>query len=267
VTSKARSLRAEPVQRFVVADDSLFQRRVLTDMLRSLGRAEITYAATTEECLSLVSVLAPDFLLVEWEFEGGKGLDLIKKLRAGDAGDTGRKLPVVVMAERRMQRDVDAARNAGADEFVIRPFSILTVQRRLKSIQRKQAYAEGRTEKDDAPDVQIRKGLVRMYVERLIGMLPALQPGGDARDFKLTCAQLSVLANDLKEPMLVSATFSLSNYVKAVGGEARMNSSVVEAHLQAILQLAELPNSQYDIRRTVTNELTNLVAKKLGRAA
>lgn len=250
-----------------MADDSLFQRRLLNDMLRTLGRAEITYAASSEECLSLAAVMAPDFLLVEWDFENGAGLDLVKKVRAGEAGDVGRKLPVIMLAERRMQRDVDAARQAGVDEFVIRPFSVATVQRRIKSIQRKQAYAEGRSEKDDAPDVQIRKGLVRMYVERLLGLLPALQPGGDTRDFKLTCAQLSVLANDLKEPMLVSATFSLSNYVKAVGGEAQMNASVVEAHLQAILQLAELPNSQYDIRRTVATELNHLVAKKLGRAA
>jgi len=33
------------------------------------------------------------------------------------------------------------------------------------------------------------------------------------------------------------------------------------------LQLAELPNSQIEIRRTVTDELKRLVAKKLGRAA
>ncbi|PZO51448.1 MAG: hypothetical protein DCF16_11385 [Alphaproteobacteria bacterium] len=251
----------------MVADDSVFQRRLLTDMLRTLGRAQVTYASTTEECLSLAAVIAPDFLLVEWEFENGTGLELIKKMRAGEAGDVGRKVPVIMLAERRMQRDVDAARQAGVDEFVIRPFSIATVQRRIKSIQRKQACAEGRSDKDDAPDVQIRKGLVRMYVERLMALRSAIQPGGDARDFKLTCAQLSVLANDLEEPMLVSATFSLSNYVKAVGGEARMNASVVEAHLHAILQLAELPNSQYELRRTVTAELNNLVAKKLGRAA
>ncbi len=239
----------------------------MTDALRSLGRADIDYASTIEECVSYLSVCPPDVLFVDWEFAANSGLDLVRQVRAGKAGEGCRKLPIVMLAEHRRQRDVDAARHAGVDEFVVRPFSVLTVQKRIKSIQLKQAYAEGRAPNDDSPEVQIRKGLVRMYVERLLGMLAALPPGGDTREFKLTCAQLSVLANDLKEPLLISGTFSLSNYIRAVGGEDRMNRSVVEAHLQAILQLAELPNCAYELRRTVTNELNKLVAKKLGRAA
>lgn len=267
VTAAAHAEYSEPTLRFLVADDRQFQRRLVTDTLRSVGRAQIHYASSTEECLSLVSVGPPDILFVDWEFQGDAGLRLVEQVRAGMAGDAARKLPIIMLAERRLQRDVDAARRAGIDEFVIRPFSVQTVQRRVKSIQRKQAFAEGRSDQDDAPDMQIRKGLVRMYIERLGLQLEAFVAGGDARDFKLTCAQLSALANDLKEPMLVSSTFSLSNYVRAFSGEARMNQSVVEAHLQAILKLAELPNSQYDIRRTVANELNTLVAKKLGRAA
>jgi len=267
VSTKACADLEEAELRYLVADERQFERRLLTDALRSAGRANITYAASLEECRSHVRMSPPDILLVDWDFEGTSGLDLVRQLRAGEAGDAGRKLPIIMLAARRRQRDVDAARDAGVDEFVIRPFSVLTVHRRIKSIQRKQAHAEGRSDQEDTPETQIRKGLVRMYVERLMGMLAALPPGGDARDFKLTCAQLSVLANDLKEPMLVSATFSLSNYVKAVGGEERMNRSVVEAHLQAILQLAELPNFAREIRRTVANELNALVAKKLGRAA
>jgi DNA-binding response OmpR family regulator len=267
VTAHAHADPDEATLRFLVAEDRQFQRRLVTDMLRTLGRAEISYAGSAEECLSLAGVGATDILFVAWEFEAGAGLDLVKRLRGGEGGDNCRKAPIVMMAARRFQRDVEAARDAGVDEFIVRPFSITTVQRRIQSIQRKQAYAEGRTPKDDSPEVQIRKGLVRMYVERLNAMLAVLTPGGDARDFKLACAQLSVLANDLKEPLLISATFSLSNYVRAVGGDERMNGGVVEAHLQAILQLAELPNCQYEIRRTVTSELNTLVTKKLGRAA
>lgn len=260
---------AEPQEtglRFLVADERPFERRLMTDALRSLGRASIDYASTVEECVSYLRIGPPDVLFVDWEFASNTGLDLVRQIRGGQAGDGCRKLPIVMLAEHRRQRDVNAARHAGVDEFVVRPFSVLTVQKRIKSIQLKQAYAEGRGPNDDSPEVQIRKGLVRMYVERLMAMLAALSPDGDAREFKLTCAQLNVLANDLKEPLLISGTFSLSNYIRAVGG-GQMNRSVVEAHLQAILQLAELPNCAYEIRRTVTSELEKLVAKKLGRAA
>lgn len=253
--------------RFLVVDDRQFQRRLAADALRSTGRGIVSYAGTIEECLSLVSVAPPDILVVDWDFENGSGLRLVELLRAGKAGEAGRKLSVIMLAERRRQKDIDTAREAGVDEFVVRPFSVQTVQRRVRSIEQKRAHAEGRSATDDSPEVQIRKGLVRMYIERLSGLLAALPGAGETRDFTLTCAQLNVLANDLREPMLISATFSLSNYVKSVGSEQRLNHSVVEAHLQAVLQLAELPNSQIEIRRTVTDELKRLVAKKLGRAA
>ena len=141
-----------------------------------------------------------------------------------------------------------------------------TVQRRIMSIQRKQEHAEGRDHRDDSPGVQIRKGLVRMYVERLNGMLAELTPECDSRDFQLACAQLNVLAGDIKESLLISAATSLFRYVKIAGGEVHMDKKVIEAHLQAILKLAELPNCQYDLRRAVTQELHALAAKKLARA-
>ncbi len=252
--------------RFLVVDDRQFQRRLAADALRSTGRGVISYANSSAECLSACANAPPDILIVDWAFENGAGLRLVEQLRAGKAGDAARNISIILLADRRRQRDVDTAREAGIDEFVLRPFSPRTIHERVRSIEQKRAYAEGRAPGDDSPETQIRKGLVRMYVERLSDMLLALGPEDGARDFKLACSQLNVLANDLKEPLLIAATFSLANYVKGASGSASFNRSVVEAHLQAILQLAELPNSQYDIRRTVTDELKRLVGKKLGHA-
>src|SRR5205823_4213612 len=112
----------------------------------------------------------------------------------------------------------------------------------------------------------IRKGLARMYVER-IGML--LRDAADSdgmRDVCLACAQLSTLASDMKDRLLMSATSSLFNYVKGVGAGAGLNGEVVQAHLDSIVQLAELPNSQVDLRQTVTQQLSVMVTKKLRQA-
>jgi hypothetical protein len=113
--------------------------------------------------------------------------------------------------------------------------------------------------------VQIRKGLARMYVERIGGQLAALKPG-DAeakRDLCLTCGQLSALAGDMSDRLLMSATSSLFNYIKGVGADATFNTDVAKAHLDAILQLAELPNHQIELRQTVTQQLSVMVTKKL----
>ncbi len=59
---------------------------------------------------------------------------------------------------------------------------------------------------------------------------------------------------------------SLFNYIKGVGAEAPLNLEVVQAHLDLIVQLAELPNHKVEIRQTVTQQLTVMVTKKLRQA-
>ena len=73
----------------------------------------------------------------------------------------------------------------------------------------------------------------------------------------------------MKDRLLIAAAESLFNYVQGVGASPRLDAPVMEAHLSAMLQLLDLPNSQIDIRQTVTRELGVMVRKKLknGEAA
>jgi len=71
----------------------------------------------------------------------------------------------------------------------------------------------------------------------------------------------------MSDRLLLSAASSMFNYVKGVGAESVLNTEVVEAHLAAIVQLTELPDSQAEVRQTVTQQLTVMVTKKLRQAA
>lgn len=282
------------ILRVLVADHRVFQRRLVAEALRGWGRVDVGYAETGEQCLMGLSYFHPDVLIVDWDLDGGQGLQLVRRLRMGEAGDAFRKLAVIVVTTQHTLGDVERARNAGADEFVLRPFSTFTLVKRVQELQlRKRDFVESpryvgpcrRRRGDlgydgprrrlfdsadksaDAPDVQIRKGLARMYVER-IGTL--LRDADDAttglRDVCLACAQLSTLASDMKDRLLMSATSSLFSYVKGVGSTELLNNEVVQAHLDAVVQLAELPNSQVDLRQTVTQQLSVMVTKKLRQA-
>jgi len=282
--------------RILVVDDRLFQRRLTADMLRQSGRVRIEYAETPQHCLSLLPLFQPDVLVVDWDVGDGQGLDLVKRIRAGEAGEPLRTLPIIMAAARNTAGDIERARAAGIDEFLLRPFSTATIlkhvaeakARRREFVEsvsytgpsrrrrndptydgpRRRLFDKGEA-KADAPDVQIRKGLARMYCERISGLLQALTPANaDAmRDLCLTCGQLSALAGDMKDRLLMSAASSLFNYLKGVGAEAALNRDVVQAHLDAIVQLAELPNHQIEIRQTVTQQLSLMVTKKLRQAA
>lgn len=286
----------ETVLRVLVADDQPFQRRLLAETLRGAGRVHVNFTEGADDCLLALVYFEPDILIVDWELGGGVGLNLVRRLRAGEAGDTYKKLPVIMVTSRNRASDIELARNSGVDEFVLRPFSTSAVLKRIQEVRaRRREFVEstrytgpcrrrrpasdeydgprrrlfdGGDKNADAPDIQIRKGLARMYVERINALLQATTPDNPngMRDVCLACGQLAVLAEDMKDKLFMSAASSLFNYVKGIGAAAQINGDVVKAHLDSILQLAELPNSQVEIRQTVTQQLSVMVTKKLRQA-
>lgn len=282
------------ILRILVVDDQLFQRRLVAETLRGLGRSEIAYAEDSVQCLLAITYFEPNLVITDWR--GGEGLALVRRLRAGDAGDGFRRLPIIVVADAVRSADVENARNAGADEFIMRPFSAATMIGRVLEVrERRRDFIESAQytgpcrrrrrgdetydgprrrlfdmgdKRADAPDVQIRKGLARMYVERIVALLRMAEPDdrNAMRDLSLACGQLNALASDMKDRMLMSASSSMFSYVTGIAAGMNMAKDVVQAHLDAILQLAELPNYEIDIRQTVTEQLGVMVTKKLRQA-
>lgn len=283
------------VIRILVADGQVFQRRLLAETLR--GRHTLVdHAASTDECAATLAILQLDILIVDWDLEGGGGVEFSWRLRHGEFGQHARKLPVIMVAPPRSARQIEQARNAGVDEFLIRPFTTGAMLERVAEVRfhrrefidspiyigpcrRRRApdagYAgprrrlfDGLEAQADAPELKIRKGLARAYCERIGVLMQSIkQDALDAlREINLACGQLSAVAVDTKDPELISASASLFSYVKGVGATAALNPSVVQAHLDAVVKLAELPNCQIDIRQAVTRELGVLVAKKLKQA-
>lgn len=282
--------------RILVVDDSSFQRRLTTETLRTLRHVVVEHVEGADHCVAALSFFQPDVIVTAWDMAECDGLAMTQRIRAGESGDEYRSTPIILVTERGRASDIDRARSAGVDEFVQRPFSTSTLLKRVREVQsRRRDFVEStqyigpcrrrrpRSEEydgprrrifdlgdknGDAPDIQIRKGLARMYVERLHQQLAALKPG-DAnaqRDLCLTCGQLSTLANDMKDRLFMSAASSLFNYIKGIGADADLNNDVIKAHLDAVLQLAELPNHQIELRQTVTQQLSVMVTKKLRQA-
>ena len=283
----------EPL-RVLVAEDRPFQRQLIAETLRTVREVTLHYAASADQCLAMVSEVRPDLVITDWDLEGGLGLELVRNIRRGGGGDEFRATPIVMVTTRNTFGAFQAARNAGVDEFVLRPFSTAILTRRAKVVcETKRDFVESaqyvgpcRRRRsvedydgprrrgsdgdalDDSADLQIRKGLARMYVERIGGLLRALKPDDPEgmRELCLACGQLSTLANDMSDRLLTSAANSLFNYVKGCAETGKLDTVVVKAHLDALLQLAQLPNHQIELRQTVTQQLDVLVAKKLRQA-
>lgn len=290
--------RAEQLRilRILVVEDKPFQRRLTTETLRTMRNVVVEHVEHTDHCIELLPLFQPDVVVTAWDMGACDGVAMALRIRAGEAGEAYRRVPIVLITERGRASDIDRARNAGVDEFVQIPFSTATLLRRVRETQRRnrdfvesarytgpcrrrrvcdenydgprRRMFDTQDKQADAPDVQIRKGMARMYCERIGALLRALKPGDGegVRDLCLTCGQLSALAGDMKDRLLMSACSSLFNYIKGVGAEAPLNPDVVQAHLDSIVQLAELPNYQVELRQTVTQQLTVMVTKKLRQA-
>lgn len=113
----------------LVIDDSRAMRMILRRILTGLGH-EVTDVPDGETALETLREGADcDVALVDWNMAGMTGLDLVTALRAEPAwGDL---RIVMVTTETEMDRMVTAL-EAGADEYVMKPFTPDVIQAKLE---------------------------------------------------------------------------------------------------------------------------------------
>ena len=121
--------------RVLVVDDEPQIRRALSTNLRARGY-EVELAATGEEALQLVVDRHPDVVVLDLGLPGIDGLEVVRSLR------TWSRVPIVVLSVREAERDKVAALDAGADDYVTKPFGMSELLARLRAAVRRAAPAD-----------------------------------------------------------------------------------------------------------------------------
>jgi two-component system, OmpR family, KDP operon response regulator KdpE len=121
-------------ENILVIDDEPQIRRVMRTTLSSHGYV-ITEATTGEEGVDAVRKSKPDLVLLDMNMPGIGGLEACKEIRhSTDA-------PIIMLTVRNAERDKVAALDAGADDYVVKPFGIEELLARVRSALRR--YAPG----------------------------------------------------------------------------------------------------------------------------
>lgn len=118
----------------LVVDDEPQIRRVLRSTLTTQGYV-ITEAKTGEEALEALRKERPDLVLLDMNMPGMGGIETCREIRgASDA-------PIIMLTVRNAERDKVAALDAGADDYVVKPFGIEELLARIRAALRR--YAPG----------------------------------------------------------------------------------------------------------------------------
>ena len=119
----------------LVVDDEPQIRRVLRSTLSFRGYT-ISEAASGEEALERIRKLKPDLILLDVNLPGMSGVEACREIRRfTDA-------PIIILTVRSAERDKVMALDAGADDYVTKPFGIEELLARVRASLRRHPSAE-----------------------------------------------------------------------------------------------------------------------------
>ncbi|MDE1950054.1 MAG: phosphate regulon transcriptional regulator PhoB [Burkholderiales bacterium] len=118
----------------VVEDESAIAELISIN-LRHAGY-DVTIATNADQAQLVVDRVLPDLVLLDWMLPGQSGLQLAKRWRA-DART--RELPVIMLTARNEEGDKINGLDAGADDYLTKPFSTKELMARMRALLRRKA--------------------------------------------------------------------------------------------------------------------------------
>jgi two-component system chemotaxis response regulator CheY len=122
---------ADPKTKFLVVDDFSTMRRIVRNLLKELGYSNVDEAEDGAMALSKLKNETFDFVISDWNMPVMNGLDMLKSIRA-DAALA--KLPVLMVTAEAKKENIIAAAQAGANGYVVKPFTAATLDEKLAKI-------------------------------------------------------------------------------------------------------------------------------------
>jgi two-component system KDP operon response regulator KdpE len=141
----------------LVVDDEPQIRRVMRTTLTAEGYALIE-ARDGAEALEKLRSERPDLILLDMNMPVMDGLQTCRKIRSGS------EVPIIMLTVRSAEKDKVRALDAGADDYVVKPFSIQELLARVRALLRRVAdrqHPGALVSKDLSLDFEKRAILVR----------------------------------------------------------------------------------------------------------
>jgi two-component system alkaline phosphatase synthesis response regulator PhoP len=123
-------------KKILIIEDDLHMRMGLRDNLEFEGY-QVVCAASGEEGLQLIPAERPDLIILDGMLPGMDGVDVCRKLRAGE-----NHVPVIMLSVRGSEVDKVLGLETGADDYMTKPFGVKELLARIKAVFRRFAGKE-----------------------------------------------------------------------------------------------------------------------------
>lgn len=114
----------------LIVEDTDPMRKLVASILDSLDVGTVVQAKSGEEGFIKFCDHNPDIVIADWDMEPGDGLSLTRKIR-GDVLSPNRLAPIIFLTGYNAVKRVAQARDAGATEYIIKPFTGSDLAKRI----------------------------------------------------------------------------------------------------------------------------------------
>jgi len=123
-----------PATVLVIEDEPAIQELIAYN-LKQAGHQALR-ADNAEQAMRLVQDALPDLVLLDWMLPGLSGVELARRLRADKRT---KAIPIIMLTARADEQDKLAGLDAGADDYITKPFSPRELNARVKAVLRRRS--------------------------------------------------------------------------------------------------------------------------------
>jgi two-component system, OmpR family, phosphate regulon response regulator PhoB len=201
------------MSRILVVEDESAIAELVAINLRHAG-FEVAIAADAEQAQAEVDRVVPDLVILDWMLPGQTGLQLARRWRSQART---KALPVIMLTARALDADKVAGLDAGADDYLTKPFSTTELMARIRAVLRRKS--------PEALDDPVEVGPLRLD--------PAThRVTGHGQEVKLGATEFKLLHFLLSHPERVHSRSQLLD--KVWGDHVFIEERTIDVHVKRL---------------------------------
>ena len=115
----------------LVVDDQQSIRDLTRHCLKQIGINQVSVAKSGEQALEVLGKTRFDLIISDWNMDGISGLELLTKIRGNPVI---KSLPFIMATGQKDKAQVIAAKEAGVNNYIVKPFSTADLRKRVEAV-------------------------------------------------------------------------------------------------------------------------------------